>query len=451
MEGGEGDSQITGQKGLDSQDNRRIVSRRAFLKGAAAATAAVALSPLGFLNAGAQERLATPEIQYAPTIAAFDFFNIDSVKDAYIKSNFPQDFSVHDALAKMGVTDPNSTKGLLEAVPTTPEEEKLLMISLFTLSYRDHGNSVINAIDVIRKFLLSEHKTKDPKTVSIANAVKIGGINHDTIGNPILDASISPKAIDELISSSQECVINMSFEVGDFSSKLLLKEEIAANPNLGQTWPQRVTINGKSTYTDAEGNLITYEIYEEIIKKMNEKKTVLRNPERRIVRQTDGYAGKDTEEHVRLMINLARKHPQKIFIAAAGNPTYTDEGTKYPDIRSVRAELERKGEWPNNIIFVGVHLDDESINIPLSKGADIYVSHKDLESQGLGVASSFATPVIAEIVRQLIADGSKTPEAIKQKMKLLSKVSPLSDSTGESEYRTINLGMVLGYLTGILG
>mgnify|MGYP005860143645 CR=1 FL=1 len=85
---------------------------------------------------------------------------------------------------------------------------------------------------------------------------------------------------------------------------------------------------------------------------MTEMEVVMFDPKDRDVRFLDGYAGDKTYRNLQKLTEVARKHPEKMFVAAGGNPTYLQD-LKIPDIREVRAELERQGLWPENLIIVG--------------------------------------------------------------------------------------------------
>lgn len=408
----------------------RGMSKRTFLKLAGTALAGAAL--LG--GDTRKER----EIELKPSVKVLDFFDVDEAANKYLQDNFPPDFSEEESWKEMGVSDSLTREGLLEAVPTNESQSRLLMIALFKLHYRDHGKNVLSAIEKTASYLNPTQIVAIPEHASIASAVEFGELEYDEMGNPTIHVMLLPKIVDELISQSTESVINMSFELGEFSLTYSLYDRQLKHPDMARQGPSKITVGGKTTYRDYQGNSITEEEYNEISRKMDETEVVMFSPNKRDIKFLDGYAGDKTYQNLLSLTNVARKHPEKIFVAAGGNPTYL-RGIKMPDIREARAKLEQQGQWPDNVIIVGFQARESGFVGQASYGADIYVSDKDLKELGFSRASSYATPVITEIVRRLIARGLNVSEYIKKGLMQLAQIAESWKGSEKIEYRLLDL------------
>lgn len=202
--------------------------------------------------------------------------------------------------------------------------------------------------------------------------------------------------------------------------------------------PSTITIGERTTYRDYQGNDITEEEYNEISRKMNETEIVTLEPNERDVRFLDGYTGDKTYQNLLKLTDVARKYPGKMLIAAGGNPTYL-QGLKIPDIREARAALEKQGQWPDNLLIVGFQARESGFVGRASYGADIYVSDKDLGELGFSGASSYATPVVTEITRRLIAGGSNTHKQVKEGIMQLTQAAESLEGSEKVEYRLLDL------------
>ena len=137
-------------------------------------------------------------------------------------------------------------------------------------------------------------------------------------------------------------------------------------------------------------------------------------------------------------------------MAAGGNPFYLD-GIQYPDIREARKAISEKGLWPSNLIVVGFEANESGQKVPASLGADIYVSLEDLKSLGFSGASSYATPVITEIIRQ-IEKVCKVDESGKKILfERMALDKEITDGITTIEYKLLDLPAVKAYLTGLKG
>lgn len=419
--------------------NRKI-SRRDFLKlsGAAAAGAAAGYAAwrLG-LKPDTTETTTSPE-ELKPSVKVLDFFDIDKSQGKYIQDNFPPDFSSEKSWQEMGISNPSTREGLLRAVPKDENQAKLLMMMLFKYQYQNHGKDVVSVMEKTASYLNPVQIVTTPEHDSIASAIEFGKLEYDEIGNPTIHAILSPEIVDRLISQSPESVVNMSFELGEFSLTYSLYDRKLKYPEMARQGLSKITVGEKTTYRDYQGNDITEEEYNEIARKMDEKEIVLLDPNERDVRFLDGYAGDKTYQNLLKLTDVARKHPGKMFIAAGGNPTYL-QGLKIPDIREARAALEKQGQWPDNLLIVGFQARESGFVGQASYGADIYVSDKDLEELGFSGASSYATPVITEIVRQLISKGSNTRKQVKEGIVQLTQVAESWEGSEKVEYQILDL------------
>jgi len=208
--------------------------------------------------------------------------------------------------------------------------------------------------------------------------------------------------------------------------------------------PSRITVAGKTYFKDYKGNDITEEEYKEIERKMSETEIVLLDPNERDVRFLDGYAGDKTYQNLRELTEVARRHPEKIFIAAGGNPTYL-EGLKIPDIREARAKLEEQGLWPENLIIVGLQARESGFVGQASYGADIYVADEDLENLGFFGASSYATAVVTEIIRSLVNKGMKTHKQVKESLIALTQAAVTYEGSEKVYYPLLDFEKVKNF------
>lgn len=250
-----------------------------------------------------------------------------------------------------------------------------------------------------------------------------------------------------MVAQTQDSVINMSFELGRIPTtfqiyRLETKEK--DGPTLKNT-SVRYIRNGVEvvdTSYFADEKKITAEAYQELDAK-SKKETIRRiSPEERSFTFTDGYATdeKTTEANLKMLVDVALKHPEKLLVAAGGNPTKSNE--KIPDIRKARANLEKQGLWPKNLIIVGVEgrVGEEGtlsyFNGPFAEGADIYVPWQFFKKLDCDQASSFATPVVSEIARQLRRDKNLTPGEIK---KSLTEMCVTKERNWDTSYRVLDL------------
>lgn len=425
------------------------LSRRDFLKVLGAGAGAVALSSVpqavqGAVDTYAQEtdsipntavsEIVTPEIKLEPTVRTVDFFDLHPVINEQIRTTFLEGFSEEEAFSRMGVKDPNTSAGLLEAIPHTADDTRLLVAKYFEQTYGSHGKQVQ---DVMNRVALatSGRTSANPQSSSIATAVSFGGVERDLIGNTKTKVSISADAVNDVIEEIPDSIINMSFEVGEFEVFHNLYERKSKDPDMKYELPSTTSIGNHATYKDYKGNPITGGEYAAYKSQAAQKETIQLDVDSRYIRQVDGYAGDEALVNLGMLVDIARAHPNKVFVAANGNPTYLQgQGLKIPDTREGRELFKSKDLWPDNLIMVGVEATESGYVGPASEGADIYVSDRDLVDElGVARASSFAAATVSEISRQLVEKGHKSPSQLKKAL------YELTQNAGESNpYRLLD-------------
>lgn len=419
---------------VEGKDQSNI-SRRDVLKTAAVVAATVTASSVLGLKAGKllSELTLSPEKKLNPKLLMLDFFDFPPLSS--------QETTI---LQNIGVEDFSSTKGLLAGTPQSDEETKLLMRLLFQERYKGHGHRVCEVATKTRQFLLgNQTEAQEITTYSLFPAVKIGEIAKNELGNPVLTCGIDGETLSGFALSFPS-VINLSAEVGQLQVTLGLYKEKQKYPEMGRRAPSKSTIGMVTTYRDFQGNLISEKEYDFLLAKMDEKELVLLAPEERGVTFTDGYYGEETENNVLELVKVANNHPEKMFVVAGGNPFYFN-GTKFPDIREARRKLTEEKLWPDNLIVVGFKGKESGQEGLGSFGADVYVSWEDLKKLGFSQASSYATPVVSEIVSLLIARGYNTHQKVREALISLTEAEStvdITDSSKNVDYKLLNLALV---------
>jgi hypothetical protein len=421
-------------------NSSKQLSRRDFLKLAAAgaATAAVLTSDIPL----------SPEYELSPTSMVLDFFDVEKAQERFIKENFPEDFDAGETFKDMGVTDPNTREGLRQAVPTTEDQAKLFMMKAFEVIYKEHGNDVVRVMNNTRDYLGAKNNgNKDVEKQSVVDAVTLGELEFDGLGNPTLHRSIDPEKVNDLLEKTEESLINMSLELGDGVMTYELYEEKMKYPDLGRQMPYTRGDGENMKYYDYMGNEIHSDEYNAVLKKSNERVKQLLDPEDRTIVSVDGYAGDQTENNLRMLVDICRKHPDKMFFAAGGNPSYL-KGIIVPDIREARRKIESEGLWPENLLIVGYHTKIDGVEVPASYGDDIYVKDEDLSTLKFYGASSWATPVIHRISQQLVESGINTDKKIKRKLNDFSELKTVYFGEEAVDYKVLNLDNAKDYISG---
>ena len=345
----------------------------------------------------------------------------------------------------MGIGDPNTLDGLRQGEPETKDQAKLLLMLLFINQYQDHGRNVFEVMRKTADFLGLGRDPYNPNQVSIASAVKFGEVEFDELGNPTMQVNISQEAVEKLISQNPESIINMSFELGEFSVTYEWREKKLKYPEMANQGPSKTSIGETTSYKDYLGNPITEEKYRQISERMDETIEVTLDPTERDVEFLDGYASEHAYENLRKLAQIAKKHPEKMFIAAGGNPSSYKGETRIPDITEARIRLEQEGLWGNNLImagftgYPGVGFESAvQYETRGSYGSDIYVSSNNLQVIGYRGASSYATPLITMIGRQLVLNGSKTHNMVTEELLKMTEVKEAWSGPEKIEYRVLS-------------
>jgi len=429
------------------------ISRRDFLKlagvvGVAAGVVALdkTASRLGVKILSSEDER-SPEIKLNSSATILDFFDLDIVKNQYLQDNFPPGFSEEKSLQAMGVKDSSTREGLLKAVPQNENQAKLLMLMILKHQYHNHGRNVANVMHKARQSFSGILKTTHSET-SIGTAVEISKVK---LNNPVIHFSVNPETINQLIKTSSGSILNMSFQPGNNSftykmhgypdRNLPSRQEGATISNADGN----ILSKGETKYYDHLGNQIKKDEYNHLLSKAENAEPVLLSPKDRDIDYVDGYFGEHTADNVRMLAQIAQKYPEKFFVAAGGNPTGMEE---MPDITTIRAELEEKSLWPKNLVVVGFETTIPNVYTgPASYGADIYVSAKDLEKLGFSGASSYAAPVVSEIIRQTVEYGRNTHQKAKDALLQMTESKKAWHRSEEIKYRLLNLDKAKESLT----
>lgn len=307
--------------------------------------------------------------------------------------------SPEELAARYGFELPLTPQKLQTIVPRSPKEEITLLAYALLDRYDNHAQKVLRAFSVGDRIGQSGYQERwsdfSPYLVTPGpEAIQALDLEHDPAGNPILTISLNPDALANLVDRSNAVVINLSIEMRA-AVKYEYQTEVANFP--GQPMPQertlpRGTAGGvvwETHYFGPDGTEITKAKYERFMANWTTK--VPLDPEARRLVIFDGYLPDRALRTLEPLADLASRFPDRLFVAAAGNPT---QGI-LPDITAARAVLASQGRWPNNLMMVGVWDDREEVARigPNSLGADAYVGGGWLEGFGVDPASSFAAPI----------------------------------------------------------
>ncbi len=412
MEDGEVPKQTVSTES-ESQDK---ISRRRFLKGLGIAAVRSVL-PAGQkgenqnsprVEPEGQELLIPPEEQDKYSVAILDIFDSKDIR-----------FGRYESIEERTV-EPKSLEELKEIVPESEDKEASILLSALRLRYGDHGRMVREVHektdDVLNKNFVEGSRGIDVREKSIGSAVRVDGLEHDELGNPTLVISVSPEAVSKAVDEVPGKIINLSFELGRILTKYVLNEDRKVNEmmDIGTVSCRYVRdgVEHKSTnyfvYSKDNPNektSISEEEYKEIQARNDESETVLiENPEERQFAFIDAYAVDEetTYDNLKSLVEVAGEHPDKLFVAAGGNPEYIkNQGLVVPDLTSARQRLEQQGLWPNNLIMVGVWGVESGYQLAFSKGCDIYVPYLGMLDEFTSVqASSYATALVSNLAAE---------------------------------------------------
>ena len=320
------------------------------------------------------------------------------------------------------------------------------MLTHFIQQRSKHGEQVVSVLHAVSRFFHPRKAFEQPSTLSISDAITLGEVTYDELGNPSLQVMVDAKKIHALVAKLSDSIINMSIQLGVFSLTYELYKKQPKYPELARKMPSTVTIGDKTTYKDYQGNEISEVEYQRILQLSEEFEIVTSEPNDRRVTFADGYAGKHTYSNYALLNAIAGFHPEKMFVVAGGNPTY-QRGLQLPDIRKVRTWLKTQGKLSENMIVVGFEGTESGFKAPTSLGADVYVSTEDLKAFGFSPASSYATPVITEIIQSIVSTGKATHAEIKAQLYQFTNEKSVWTGDEEITYRVLDLNKVERYLS----
>lgn len=456
-----------------SPDSTSAINRRGFLRAAAAFTGKMVLGKpavsskqeqivaieLEEKRIGEAEEPPSKEKDRRTDFLIIDFWGdlMNDIDEIFARSCQGINEKATEILRKMGIQDFDNIEELKKSTPCNQNEIIALVLASLRLQYKNHGNNVSRAIfeseGYLENYKLGEGSSSS--IVSLSGGIRtLGVMEYDEYSNPIVGFEVGIDYVNDLVNKSYEegCqVINASFQLGRFRIKYKINGPVSKHPELakiinniklistsvsvfdnsGNIIPERTS---PALYQDGDGNIITEEEYNELKRKYEETTIGRLKPEKRDFEGEDGYEGEDTCYNLSLMAELASKHPKKMFVAAAGNPR-----TGIPDIRVAKKKLMDEGKWPNNLILIGVLYNYENSTLG-ALGADYYLYASQLNQLGFKAASSFATPVVSEIVAKIIDErGYFDPDYIRGKLNLLS----YEDNRGNGEnVNLLDLGIV---------
>lgn len=407
MEDGEVPKQTVSTES-ESQDK---ISRRRFLKGLGVAAVRSVL-PAGQkvenqhsprVEPEGQELLIPPEEQDKYSVAILDIFDSKDIR-----------FGRYESI-EGGAGEPKSIEELKEIIPESEDKEVSIILSALRLRYGDHGRSVREVHertdDVLNENFVEGTRGIDVREKSIGSAVRVDNLEHDELGNPTLNIYVSPSAVSKAVDEVPGKIINLSFELGKISTKYTLKEERMVNERIRLDSSELIVDGNKNidyyVVDDSSGERkeITEEEYKKIEARNDEREIVLiENPKWRQIAFIDAYAVDEetTYDNLRSLVGVVREHPDRLFVAAGGNPEEVrGRGTAKPDLTEARSRLEQEGLWPRNLLMVGVLYENNGYKSPLSRGCDIYVPHLGMLDQFTSVpASSYATALVSNLAAE---------------------------------------------------
>lgn len=436
------------------------LSRRNVLKGMFATVTGVLLGirPSGPatepppLHESAQPT-ATPEKepQQTASIAVVDFFQSEEFWQEMIQSTLARDGIEEASLwQQMGVDAESSTTDFQAAYPQTDQEATLLLLKYLQERYREHGAQVTQAAEKMTARVGGETSAAATQETSVESAIRVHSITRDELGNYELRLLVSAKIVDELLRESTASIVNLSLQLGIVGVRWEMNGWKSKHENpealLSHIQVKRKVINAQTKevisparYLDTTtGEELSEEVYQSLVDEAYSSVSTPLPPADREMIILDGYAHENTLENLTYLTQLATHHPEKLFIAAAGNPVL-DNGVRFPDIRSARDSLVSQGKWPDNLLICGVWGMQNGSELPLAYGADIYVRFEDLEAIDFGQASSFATPIVSAVAQQLSPAGEFNPDQLRQKLLSLTSAEEICFGTECTTYRVLDL------------
>jgi|GEM_PF-1954537 len=409
---------------LESKPPEKKVSRRKFLRYLFLGTGAAFLS--SSVAPSAQQE--SKEILKPGSTLLLDFFtDLEKELDRLTVQAFGNSSSFSNTSKKLNITDAKDVNDIKKVLPTTKEEAAVLMLKMLQIHYGNHGRSVETVLKTAGARFGGQ---TDHINVEMSQAISSMEIAETELGYRLV-LHISPQIAQKLIEDSGADLVSMSMIVGDFTADLITRKEVLKHPNMPLLQPKpRITINNKEEpvrYSIEEtivGEVIkrdlTPEEALEYEKKSAELVVVDGKPEDIRFIELGDYKDPNTAYTNLKALNQIVKNTGKIVVAAAGNP---HEG-KTPDIRSAKRRLREEGGLEPGLIMVGV--DDSvygQIRDVCAYGADFYIKAEDIHSLGVkNAGSSYATPIVEQMVSFLFSQGITDINKIRAELKLSSKM-----------------------------
>lgn len=316
--------------------------------------------------------------------------------------------SEEELTKKLGIEDLTIEKLTQQKIPEDVKLQLTVLAQIMKLNYGDHGGKVVRAMEETDKLLGEE--VSAPNTAGLsAGTIKNFEIERDEIGNPTFWVELDSEGLAKIIAQSPQKFINLSLELGKVGTRFEIFREVRANPyaidpNGAVALKNEVVKNEKgeytvrSTYQLPNGKQIDQDEYDRLWEEYSKMKIAPRD----FIEFTpiDAYGQKGNPlDSLGEMADLASKFPDKIFFAAAGNPTLEDGLPNTPIIVGAREQLIKQGKWPSNLFMIGYWgIKYEGEKYPSGYGADYYTDVDDLDRLGLSWGTSFATPVAERTV-----------------------------------------------------
>lgn len=338
-------------------------------------------------------------------------------------------------------------------LPEAPEGDDVetLAYRYYKNTYGGHGDMVLGVMQKTADELGEDLTNQSLECVSIYPALGISEIEEDDLGNMTAIVEISEDKITQLVGQSNASIVNMSFEVGKTKISVMLYEEQEVFKegktvsDLPSESRQKITSNGITTesivYRDPKGKIISKDEFDNLKNEVVRREKIELSPQDRVITHEDGYAGEYTYDNLFKLANIAAKFPNKLFIAAGGNP---DPITgKRPDIREARKKLEEQGLWVSNLIMIGYsELNQKTGNVePMQFGSDYYIDAKtELNLLGYEGSSSAGTAFTSKFISRITTDDPKKISQIVEELDSQSKLR--SVYIGEPIYDTVTYNQI---------
>ncbi|MGD9129425.1 MAG: hypothetical protein PVJ09_02985 [Candidatus Woesebacteria bacterium] len=350
--------------------------------------------------------------------------------------DFPEDANFDPVLRRLLGALYKSRKDLFMAYPKdyltdVKQFEKKLILNPklapaafaygFIDRYRGHGKLTTSKM---LRMLEKYGYTMNIPMANLHEAIADFKLSYDDLANITASTIVSEGRLIEILANFPNlAIVNMSFQVGRSEIDCILRRkkipnvsvsEIKTNGELYYIWGaynKVITHLNKhpEVYLDLKGKkevvpVLTEEEYQKKLERESEIEEFI-NPQFLI---KEAYNADYAEENLLRLIKLCNAYPDKLFIAAAGNE----------DSFFYEARERLKDQWPENLLLVGVLLEDFRISKTYAEGADLYLSNKlSILDRG---TSSEATALVTAIASLLKNEGFQIMEIKEMIMEIFS-------------------------------